>query len=330
MTLLEYIKALDKEERIIYSDGYSNGVYLDLGQLYKSKYKEQIALIIYPILTDLVDCPLYRPSDGTEDIRYIDGQHLEFLTKTNIIIDKEVSEYDSYTRRPYFRLRGPRVTEEQAFEIIRRTDRFFQWHLKLPETIYITHFPNWWFNKNHYPKHYGWCHPNGIIGLNGITDKYPRINELIDDIIQIKYAFPYLDFVIGITDWNEIHPDAWNYMDKIYDTINNKEEYEKALDKLEYWDYPDFIDNIKIGIWVHEDTIEFMAPSRAKQIYKEYTKKYEDPNKDIYIPEYYQDRKLFTANNEYLKRCIQAAGIRPEEVLPNVEEYIWEDKEDSK
>lgn len=38
--------------------------------------------------------------------------------------DKEVQRYIS-TRRPYYRMRGKPISEEQAFEIIRRTERFF-------------------------------------------------------------------------------------------------------------------------------------------------------------------------------------------------------------
>ncbi|MDE7274907.1 MAG: hypothetical protein K2N95_18005 [Lachnospiraceae bacterium] len=42
------------------------------------------------------------------------------------IIVPDGLEYDGSVRRPYYRMRGKPVTEEQAFELIRRTDNFFR------------------------------------------------------------------------------------------------------------------------------------------------------------------------------------------------------------
>lgn len=163
MTLLEYLQSIDKEGKVIYTDGVSEGVYIVLGNLYNSDLRDEIIAIISPILSDYIDCPFYCPPDnGKDDVRYIDGQAFNFLNNTNIVIDEEVSRYDTNTRRPYFQLRGKKVTEDQAFDIIRKTDRFFQWEAKIPEVIQTLHFPNWWFCKNHYPTHYGWCHPSGM------------------------------------------------------------------------------------------------------------------------------------------------------------------------
>lgn len=40
MTLLEYVKSMDKEDRVIYTDEHSNGVYIDIVQIYKSEYED--------------------------------------------------------------------------------------------------------------------------------------------------------------------------------------------------------------------------------------------------------------------------------------------------
>ena len=68
------------------------------------------------------------------------------------------------------------MTREQAFEIIRRTDTFFSWELHLKNKDYLDsiHFNNWIILKNHYPAGYGWIHTDGTVGLNGITQTYPK------------------------------------------------------------------------------------------------------------------------------------------------------------
>jgi hypothetical protein len=94
-----------------------------------------------------------------------------------IIIDKDMDQYDSITRRPYYRLRGKPVSKEQAFEVIRRTDAIFRFDIKLPyasDYIRTCHIRNWWFNRNHFPSDMGWIHSDGTVGGNGITDKYPE------------------------------------------------------------------------------------------------------------------------------------------------------------
>lgn len=298
MTLLEYLKSIDTNEVIIQFDGSSQGIYINVNELSKQYYGERFIAIMHPFILGYIGCPFYLPTNNKENIQYIDGEAFEFLNKTNLIIDKEIENYDSIARRPYFRLRGKKVTEQQAFEIIRKTDRFFQLETKSIQAIDILHFPNWWFNKNHFPTHYGWCHPNGIIGINGITDKYPSLDELLDDMMNIKVSFPYLDFVVAITNWNEVPQDE-----------------------------QDWKSGIELGIWLHENTIEFMAPQRTRQIYSKYEGKYEEANKKIYEPEYYESHKIFTADLAYLKRCIEAYGIDPDEELEKVGEYIWKERE---
>ena len=42
-----------------------------------------------------------------------------------VIQEPDIADVDDFdARRPYFRIRGPRVTEQQAFEIIRKTDSY--------------------------------------------------------------------------------------------------------------------------------------------------------------------------------------------------------------
>lgn len=304
MTLLEYIKSLDPTGEAVYSDEWSkeDGFYADLNRLLPLEWAERL---LSPFLKDYLGRDFFVP-DNADNIRYINGAVFEFLNKTELVIDKEVSDYRTTGRRPYFWLRGKRVTEEQAFDIIRRTDRFFQWHMATEQTVDILHFPNWWFSRDHIPTHYGWCHPSGIIGLNGITDRFPDLQALLSDMMKLKYAFPYLDLAAAITRLEEVPPDAWD----------RRKQTPDLLESLE----------IEIGIWLHDGTIEFMEPKRTQQVYKEYEAKYSEVNADIYMPEYYEDHNIFTADMEYLRRCIAANGLDPYQALSTVNVSVWKNR----
>lgn len=311
MTLLEYARSFDTTGEAIYSDEWTkeNGVYVNINVL---RWLDR-ANIIEPLLYDCLGYDLSSVG-STDNIQYIDGPVFEFLNQTELVIDKEVSAYKSswWPKRPYFRLRGKRVTEEQAFDIIRRTDFFFSFYLQSEQTISLGHFDNMWFSKNCLLTHHGWCHPSGIIGTNYHTGKLPSLDELLNDMTKIKYAFPYLDFVAALTDYNEL---PW--------FIQEHEERHTAWRELQYEDDPEFLKHIQIGIWLHDKAIEFMGPERTRQIYQEYEEKYSEENKDIYVPEYYEDHGIFTADIEYLKRCIAANGLEPDRALSRVPEYIW-------
>ena len=228
------------------------------------------------------------------------------LLKYEIIVDEGVKEYDTYVRRPYYRMRGKKVTEEQAFDIIRRVDNFFQFYTDaIQEHIdYIgsLNFDNWIFDKHHYPYQYGWVHVDGTIGCNAITQKHPNIDEFISEWFAKMMAFPYLDLVIAITDWNELPPYAWEtFLDSNY-------PYEKE-------NFPDFLEYIDCGIWVHDKVLEIMEPRRTVKKYAEYVKLYDDKNKDMYLSHYYNDNGIVQADMGYLKKCIEAYGLNADEEL---------------
>lgn len=56
---------------------------------------------------------------------------MEKLQDIQVIVDPEVAGMEFSVRQPYFRMRGRPVTEEQAFDIIRRTDHFFCHDMRL-------------------------------------------------------------------------------------------------------------------------------------------------------------------------------------------------------
>lgn len=234
------------------------------------------------------------------------------ILEYEIIVDEDVKEYDTEVRRPYYRMRGTKVTEEQAFDIIRRADNFFRFNINtIQEHIdYIgsLNFDNWIFDKHHHPYQYGWVHVDGTIGCNAITQKYPSIDEFISEWFIKMMAFPYLDLVIAITDWNELPPYVW-------EAICNSNHFNNPYKKE---NFPDFLEHIDCGIWVHDKVLEIMKPKRTVKKYVEYAKLYEDKTKERYLSHYYNDNGIIQADVRYLKKCIEAYGLNADEEFSKI------------
>lgn len=194
--------------------------------------------------------------------------------------DEGTLKYFTNTRRPYYQMRGKPITKEQAMEVISRTDNYFRWNSEyMPENfVYSTNFDSWWFDMNHIPSNYGWVHPNGNIGSNAITQKYPTLAEYVDEWCYYIKEFPFLDLIIAITDDNEYIPDDAK-----------------------------FEDCITLGIWVHNNKVEFLNPKNALKQYKAYARKYEN-NPRSYIPEHcleYQNIDIIAYKNKCLEMIKQ-------------------------
>lgn len=89
----------------------------------------------------------------------------------------------------------------------------------------------------------------------------------MSDAVKMNLIIPDLDCLIAITDWDEIPDYAW----KIWPDGNWEEEH--------FGEYPGFLEHIELGIWLHNNTIEFMEPSKVREKYTEYEQKYSEPNK---------------------------------------------------
>ena len=197
-------------------------------------------------------------------------------------------------RRPYYRMRGVPVTREQAFDIIRRTDNFFRETdsiRKREEFIGCINFDNWLIEKNHLPQGYGWIHVDGTVGTNSITQKYPTIDEFVEEWYQKLLAFPYLDLIIAVTAWNE-GPD--------FDEILSEEEFDRE---------------IRLGIYVHDRQLKILNRSETIAKYKEYDKRYGTPA-EKFVPNYYERHKITQVDLPYLKKCIEAYGLDADKEIP--------------
>lgn len=306
MTLLEYVKSMDTTGTAVFFDEWTkeNGIYVDLPQLDRLENGKAMS-IFYPFLEYYLGRDFSVPPD-VDNIQYIDGENFERLNKIELVIDEEVSNYKAWVKYPYYQLRGKRVTEEQAFDIIRRTDGLFHHYIETEDGIRIWNFYNDWFSSH---SRHGWCHPSGVIGLNSNTSSYPDLDELIDTMVKLKYAFPYLDFVAGVTSDAEVPWRTYERRSQIARPIYDHEKMIMELYRLDCEEYPDFADNIKIGIWLHDEAIEFMGPKRAREVYMEYEEKYSEENRNIYARDYYRCNQIVPAGIEYLIRCVEANGL---------------------
>lgn len=304
MTVYEYIKALLPGKNIFKeTDGAR---YIDEGlivSLFQNEFcifsdSRLVCALIHGLLCDVYDEPKYRFIDNLLWISEDDWQRFQ---QYRISIDEEVREFDSYVKRPYYQMRGKKISKEQAMEVIARNSDYLtgpfsplskqsEARKKLVPSI---NFNQWWFEKNHYPMHYGWCHPSGVVGSNAITTKYPNITEFAEEMFSWAVSFPFLDLMIAVSDWNE---DPYWSEAPGYQGREQQDAYEV---------YADFTDNIQIGIWLHDKTVEFMNPKNAAKKYLEYAEKYEEKDPRIYVPDYYQDRNYFPCDEEYLSKCLE-------------------------
>ena len=212
-------------------------------------------------------------------------------------------------RRPYYQMRGKPVEPSQAMDIISQLEyttsnllsslesgsythyngdyRKFPKLTKpeykslsnlvkkkyLKELSYCDLFCTHWLDNN-----YGWIRPSGKICINNILWKYPEIIEIIEDTTPLVHHFPYLDFIIAITGWNEVSPSKWEEINKR--TFYTSEQYNNL--ELKGYSDEEFCNAIEIGVHVHNNKIEFLNPEDTIKVYKEYSNKYEEKGKNIY------------------------------------------------
>ena len=343
MTLLDYLWSKAPANEVFHRQG--DGVRVDLKELYGERKNGVDCNLIADVLDELIPSLFSMYWAGTETYDLTE-EELAKLRGIELRLDPGTEDYDTDVRRPYYQMRGKRVTPEQAREIIRRTDNFLD-SLNYPDCssslrengfIGSTNFNQWWFMRNHAPTHYGWSHPDGTIGENAITQKYPNFGEYLCEILRWKLAFPYLDLMIAVSGWNE-NPPYWHdatdaYWDKLFpmhelsdeDTRRKKEE----RDRVVYMDFPDFCENLEIGICTHDNVIEFLNPENAARRYREYEAKYSAADPKIYVPDYYEDRGLLICDSAYLRRCLADYGLTDaqiDEILAHEPGYTCMDSE---
>ena len=345
MTLLEYLQSVAPERvlhwkhgRLLidasdFFNGWSPDIPIEQQRERNRKILEDEKLvhaigmtqdILEAVMDDIEDCHgVYAPN----------ADEMKRLSDIELRLDPGIDKYQAYARRPYYQMRGRKVTPEQARDIIRRTDEMIGMlamdlgrsdpslgkEIRNGDYIGGMNFNQWWFMRNHYPTHYGWSHPSGVIGSNAITQKYPNFREFLSEMLKWKIAFPYLDLMIAVSNCDE-EPETRGWArDELYRKWGEKmwkelpetemRKRDEEMSRLNYMDSPEFPDDLGIGICTHDNVIEFLNPENAGRRYREYEARYgvEDPK--VYVPEYYQDRKLLVCGNAYLIRCLMDYGM---------------------
>lgn len=230
------------------------------------------------------------PLDDRGNAHYVPLEALRPLMDFKVRAQADMASYSSENRRPAYWMRGKPVTPEQAQEIIRRTDRFFSGR----DHVFVENFDSWWFHPNHFPAMYGWCRPDGRIGLDSITQPYPDAWTLARDAYRLLSAFPFLDFILLI----------WN----------TEEELGFRPYELETQGMP----QPECGVHIHDNCVEFLCPKTAWERFCLYHRKYgESPV--TYLSEYNQEQGENRVSREYLERCCVRGTIpeyRPDEFKP--------------
>ena len=178
-------------------------------------------------------------------------------------------------------IKGKPVTQEQALEIIRRTDMFFSgfdgnneefikearrvthsecmdfyhfdnkksWEEKqdeedkfkevwnLLETEYIQ---NHWISCFRVDGPNGWCHPDGTIEYHLNVGKWPNVEDIHRDLLDIAQAFPFVEMTVSLMDGEE-----------------------------------DYCENTVVSFSVKDGHVEFIEPIPYSELMKDYPKKTE-------------------------------------------------------
>lgn len=247
----------------------------------------------------------------SEDNFFLVKEDYEKFATIEISLTDDINVGIWNVRRPYFRLRGKSVTKEQAFEIIRRVDRFFN---SIDDITSHDDFINCLnFRCNIIPNEYfgdatwGWIHTDGFVGVNDFTFKYPKENEFVVEWVKYLAEFPFLDLMIVITNWDEIPPEVWY---KMFDELSYT---------CKYWDADDeyneaFLKAIQFGIHVHDNKIELLNRKEAHIRYIEYDALY-GTQKARCSADYNDVNGIFEADLEYVRRCIEAYGFDADDEL---------------
>ena len=274
-------------------------VFDEIGNLYL--YKE-IARSFPSEFLDLLDL--------SGNFYFISKETYDSICRYNIVLPRSEFEDFPCIRRPYYRLRGMPVTKEQAFEIIRRTDRSLACISPIADCkdyIGCINFDNWLMVEGHSQS--GWVNQDGIIGCNSITQTYPTVDEYITEWFIKLMVFPYLDLIIAITYWDEVNPDAWDEIAGDY----------RDFEMVEY--NKEFYQAIIGGIYVSNGTIQILDSVAAVDKYKQYDALYGKG-----IPTFRQvsrePEKFERLDKEYMKRCIDAYGLDTDAVLKRNKNFI--------
>lgn len=257
-----------------------------------------------------------RLNDLSYGIRFDEENTIEGI---DVRFDADILNWSGDARYPYYQLRGVPVTPEQAFDLI--CFAHGKWLF----------FGIDWFEPNSGGYGESWVFPSGYVGADAVTGKYPELFELVYDWVVYVEDFPYLDLVVGISDWDEMSPSMWALFhapdeDEIEPGEIRQEldydEIERRMAELKKSEYYKFAEAISLGIWVHDGKIEFLSPKKFLPIFNQYNKKYPLPfYGELRSSKFWNDKRPAELTRDYIERVLNKCGKDPAD-----EKYAWQIK----
>lgn len=198
-------------------------------------------------------------------------------------------------KHPYFRMRGKRVTKEQAFDIISRESVDKRNHfIKRAENI-IEESPALQFTeiKLHHTSRFDWIRswidPDGAVGeTNYCAWKYPDGLRLMEEHMLNAKRYPFLKYVIVYTMHDAVSREDLYYEDGIFHDIED----------TIFWG------GFEYALWVHDGGVERVDRDKAKELYEEYQSEY--PCEEMFMRDDWNKYIKPYLDEEYVLRLSKA------------------------
>lgn len=245
----------------------------ETGQTYEGTIDEQIDFEIVHYRDSY-----YSDSDGDDSA---DREPLKELWK-----EKGVEEqYLGDARRPYYRMRGKKISKEAAYEILRREAYKFTtdmlWERKDDAVLEEDMRPVFGNMPVHplrvpcYDWIRTWIDEDGNVGENAIAYQWPFEYEFIEEQADCARRYPEdLEYVIIYSDYDEGDWDAWIRFECIEPPFYQM-SYEHFMEKFSY------------AIWVKKGRAYVISKETADRLYRKYQAEY--PSEEFFERNDYND-----------------------------------------
>lgn len=213
------------------------------------------------------------------------------LRSVTVRYEDDLCHWESTTKKPAFWMRGKPVTPQQALAMIRRTDSVFgalpvwgMWRrtpLQVPDYLSLYSLKSSWFDEFHF----GWCRPDGRIGMDSVMEGTPDARELILDGIRLLQTFPFLNLILLIWDAHG----EWEFQPRQLATEG--------------------MPAIACGMHLHDGTVELLGGASAWAVFCQYQRDYgEEPVR--YWDGYNAKTGTRVVDRAYLDACLAAGGVK--------------------
>ena len=160
-------------------------------------------------------------SDNAEDVRngierYYEESYSELQEKYGndpaVTLDLNYDQAIGNTRRPVFMVRGKNITHEQAVQVLAQMEPLFSgWNKddlgyrknQLSDSRCNRHTLRTCLYRQGYSWLSSWLMSDGTIGGNILEFKYPELEEILPQWVDLAKRCPFLDLAVGYTTVNE-------------------------------------------------------------------------------------------------------------------------------